>query len=299
MNVKSLTFFIELSKGKDITLIANNFGTSAKTLVRNIHELEAEIGVALFTKSQGTLKLTQSGVNFLSHAEQIVKSVNAAEQDVRLIGQNQERRIDVGAHGSAMISTIPEIYNELSRQNHDIEIIMHDLSPEEQILALQKNIVQIVFERYFPQIQDIQVELVASEPICAALPTTHKLAKLKIIHIKELQNYPIIGCANKDFEKILTSWFKSHGCKPIMTQQKADSMMSAVALTSLGLGISITPSSMQMTKFNNVVYIPIAPEENPSIEMYCAYKAGAQSPQLRKVLQTIRDYRKSKQYHKY
>ncbi len=294
MNVKSLTFFIALAKEKNITSIAYNFGVTAKTLIRNIHELESEIGVELFIKNQATFELTQSGTHFISHAEQIVKSINAAEKDIRIIGQNQERRIDIGAHGSAMISTIPEIYNELFNQNHDIEIVMHGLSPEEQIKALQKNIVQLVFERYFPPIQDIQIELVTSEPLCAALPAKHELAKLKIIHIEELQKYPIIGCANKDFEKILISWFKPHGFRPIMTQQKADSMMSAMALTSLGLGISLMPSSMQMTKFKNVVYIPIAPEKNSSINMYCAYKVGAQSPQLRKILQTIREYRKSK-----
>ncbi|MBO4693125.1 MAG: LysR family transcriptional regulator [Clostridia bacterium] len=76
MEIRVLKYFLEVAKEGNITRAAEHLHVSQPTISKQIKELEEELGVRLFTRTNYAIKLTQPGVLLKERAEDIIGLVN-------------------------------------------------------------------------------------------------------------------------------------------------------------------------------------------------------------------------------
>lgn len=90
MDTQLLRTFIEVSKTRHFRYAAENLFITQAAVSFRIKQLESSLGVELFVRQRGNLRLTQAGERLLPHARLILQSLGRAFQDVALTDSYQE-----------------------------------------------------------------------------------------------------------------------------------------------------------------------------------------------------------------
>lgn len=82
MNVEHLKLFVRVASTHNISLAGAEFGLSAAVSSAYINKLEARLGVKLLHRTTRKVSLTQEGIDFLPHAEEVLSAVDMAQASV-------------------------------------------------------------------------------------------------------------------------------------------------------------------------------------------------------------------------
>ena len=75
MDIRVLKYFLETARGSSMTRAADKLCVSQPTMSKQLKDLENELGVKLFTRSNYSIKLTEAGMILKDRAEDIVNLV--------------------------------------------------------------------------------------------------------------------------------------------------------------------------------------------------------------------------------
>jgi DNA-binding transcriptional LysR family regulator len=288
MDIRQLKYFIAVAEEQHVGRAAERLHISQPPLTRQIHALEEELGVLLFTRTKWGVILTDTGMYLLDHARDIRSHLELVKEHAKRAGKGRVGRMDVGVYGSAMLNIIPEILNTFTARNPDVKVVLHTLNKGRQIEALHRGQIMIAFERYLPESKGLRIEGIYHEPLCVALNARNPLAKSPCIDMEQLRDEPIIGEVIPSIP--IKALFEKCRFDPIIVQ-KSEDMISAAVMVAGGFGTAIVPSSLKNLQLPNVVYRPLLSADASPIELQCAYRADEQSPLLQTLLGTAREFR--------
>lgn len=288
VDTRSLLYFIAVTEHKGICQAATHLHITQPALTRQIHSLEDEIGVPLFTRSASGMEITPAGSTLLEHALKIRAELARAKINALSAGDEQRQQLDIGVYGSAIFDVVPRILGRFAAAHPNVELRLHNTRKDQQIELLRQGKTLIAFDRYLPQVPDLACELVCRESLCVVLHQDHPLARRELIDLAELADEPRIGATT---EGVLAATLSQvHGVKPKVSH-RADDILSVLALVGAGLGISFAPPSLQALQIPNVVFRPYAGGPKIPFDVQCMYRKDERSPLLQAMLETVRAFR--------
>ena len=82
MEFNQLRYFVSLAQTSNVTRSAEQLHITQSALSRVLKRLEDELGVELFSRSNGRLELNHNGARFLKHAEKILAELDDALEEL-------------------------------------------------------------------------------------------------------------------------------------------------------------------------------------------------------------------------
>lgn len=292
MDVRRLKYFIAAAEERSISRAAERLHITQPPLTRHIQALEEELGVLLFIRTSSGVELTQAGSALLAHAHDISTHVELATEQIRRVAAGQAGRIDVGVFGSAMLSAIPRVLGAFSASHPDVRVVLHNTPKERQIEALHQGRVLAAFDRYLPDLPDIQSELVCREPLWVALNRRNPLSGRTRITLDDLRGEPLIDEQEPSVFIACRNFFRAHDFEPLVVQKAAD-LPSAAILVAGGFGTAIVPESILALRLDDVAYLPLEADVDCRIDLHFAYRRDESSPLLGELLACVRAYREA------
>jgi len=136
--------------------------------------------------------------------------------------------------------------------------LLHDMSSDEIIDGLHNGGVQLAVTawpaaEYHP---DVEFESLKTYPVCAILPASHPLARLKTIPIEKFAAEPLITLNRKNYPDahfVLEKLFRSLGVKPQITLE-CDSGSSVITAVESGRGIALFAPVLKLVAGNRLRY---------------------------------------------
>lgn len=290
MDIRRLKYFIVTAEERNIGRAAERLHITQPPLTRHIQLLEEELDVQLFKRSSSGVELTQAGVALLEHAYNIRSHVDLATEQIRRVASGQEGRIDIGIFGSAMLNAVPRILSAFSRARPKVNVVLHNAPKTRQLEALRQGRIMLAFDRYFPEVPELQSELVSEEPLWVALNQGNPLAFKSSITLADLEVEPLIGEQDRSIFIAGQELFRLQNFNPLIVHKAAD-MISAVVMVSGGFGSALVPESALNLKLPDVVFRPLAKQNASMVALHCVYRKDEQSPLLAGLLACIQDYR--------
>ncbi len=293
MDVRQLKYFIAVADEQNFGRAAARLHLSQPPLTRQIQELEAELGVLLFNRTSKGVVLTQAGDTLLRDARNILSLVTQAAERARRAGQGQTGILDVGVYGSSALNIVPRILTQFSASHPDVQVRLHNAHRSQQIDALRQGRVLIAFDRYMPDEEDLEAELVALEPLLVAMNQCHPLAGKPVISVGELRSEAMVMPAglNSRTANAALSLFHAHGFEPCIAYEATDVLTGIAAVASGGKGVALVPESAASFHLPGLVFRPLHEASEAMMELHCLYLKGEPSPLLREVLAVVREYR--------
>ena len=97
MELRMLGYFLAVAREEKFTRAAEQLHVTQPTLSRRIAELEAELGVKLFTRSSHNIILTEEGMMLKRRAQEILSLADRTKRD--FIGRQEELEGTVAGSG--------------------------------------------------------------------------------------------------------------------------------------------------------------------------------------------------------
>ena len=125
MEIRTLRYFLAVAREENMTEAANVLHVTQPTLSRQIAELERELGVTLFDRTNRACVLTGEGMRLRQRAEEILSLVEQTEAELADDEHELSGNIRIGAGETQAMRHVLDAFAELHRENPGVTIELY------------------------------------------------------------------------------------------------------------------------------------------------------------------------------
>src|SRR5262245_64326286 len=115
MDLRHLRYFVAVAETQNVSKAAVALRLSQPALSRQIHDLEAELQIALFERAGRNLRLTGAGEDLLAYGRRALDSAGAFRDRARAIGSGEAGVLRAGATPQSLQRLFPPIIQRFRR----------------------------------------------------------------------------------------------------------------------------------------------------------------------------------------
>lgn len=246
IELRHLRYFLAVAKELHFGKAAEKLFISQPGLSRQIKQMEAELDVQLFIRSNKKVHLTDAGNYLKDEVNLNLKNLDNVLQYTKLIDKGIMGKIRLGYVGSAMQNVIPKLLMDVRKTNSNIQFNLKEMEIPKQISSLLSQEIDVGFLRMKRVPGSLKVRKVMEEYFSLVLPSDHPLNQSNFIDISQLRDEPFIfierNYSPEYFDKIM-SIFNMYDFEPIIshTSVHANTIFKMVENK---LGAAIVPTSL-------------------------------------------------------
>jgi LysR family hca operon transcriptional activator len=285
MELRHLRYFIAVAEEGSLTHAAERrLHTAQPSLIRQIRDLELEVGVQLLERGARGIELTAAGRVFLDYARLALLQVEAAGEAARRVAVPGKTSFVLGFLTGHEVMWLPEALRILREELPSIEITLSSQSSPELAGALMRGKVDAAFLRREAQAPGLAFRFLVTEPLVAVLPIGHALAAHKSIRPQDIAGTPYITPTKvaPALKAVIDGYAKRTGIilKP---EYEAENLAMAMSLVASTGGITLLPIYAKNLLLPSVVIRPLRGEV-PTIDLVLGYSKSNTSPLLKRFL---------------
>ena len=289
MELRHLRYFVTVAEELHFGRAARRLHLSQPPLSMQIKDLETEIGTLLLARTRRRVELTTAGGVFLREAREILSRVEQATAAARRAGRGEIGELAVGFVTIADYNVLPSVLSEFRAQHPDVRLSLREATTDSQLRDLAEQRIDIGFVLAPIQEEGLATRPLLSEPLVAALPQTHPLARGRAaLSLSRLADLPFIlfprHMAPGLYDDVV-GFCRRAGFIP-RVEQEAVQMQTIISLVSAGLGVALIPASMRNLGRSGVVYRALR-EKSPHTEVLVAWRKGENTPTLHRFLECV------------
>ncbi|SET24299.1 LysR family transcriptional regulator [Thalassotalea agarivorans] len=164
MKIELLSTFLEVSQTLHVRVASENLFLTQAAVSSRIKQLEEELGVLLFDRSQKRLKLTAEGHKLVKHANELLVMWQKTKQDVG-VAKGEAEQLFVGSMVSIWDIVLQEWLHKIDKNLDGVHLSTHNYSQIELRKNILNRIIDIAFLFEPPYIEDLITEKVATVPL--------------------------------------------------------------------------------------------------------------------------------------
>ncbi|MEM9540669.1 MAG: LysR substrate-binding domain-containing protein [Cyanobacteria bacterium P01_E01_bin.42] len=288
IELRHLRYFVVVAEELNFTRAAERLLMAQPPLSRQIRSLEKILEVELFDRTHRQIELTAAGAAFLVECRQILYHVERSVQTARRVASGETSKLIVGFEGSSPNGMVLKVMREFRLQFPEVELILQEMPSSKQVEALQRGKMDVGFIASITATTDIKAIPFVSQPLIAALPETHPLAREQSLDLGQLARESwITGRSDEGCGLLMGILEACHqaGFIPNVRQETNDTQM-ILSLVASGLGVTLLPESALSAIATGITYLPLQPP-TPEVKLAIAWQPDLCSPVLKSFLQVF------------
>jgi len=245
MNFRHLRAFVTIADTGGFARAAHRLNLSQPALSRQIHALEAELGVALFHRIGRGVRLTSEGEDLLRRSRRLLAETDSLSERARSLKAGRTGILRVGATPQVIENLLAEFLTRYRRRHPGVEVHLVEDGGVRLSSRLEHGDVHLAFQ---PIDGSFSGRLLYPMHVLAVLSPTHRLARRRALEIADLAEEPLL-LLRRDFGS--REWFEAacsvaHVRPRVLLESAAPHTVIALAAT--GYGIGIVPSNAQVPR---------------------------------------------------
>lgn len=295
VELRHLRYFICVAEEKNIGRAALRLHISQPPLTRQIQQLEEQIGVQLFKRTNRGVELTDAGRVLYDDARAILGMTERAVERSSKAAQGLLGRVDVAIFGSGIFGAIPRLMRAFREAHPEVSIFLHNMVKDEQIDALRHGRITLAFNRLMRPVDGLVSEVLLTEQLYVAIPTDSPLVGRTAVSMTELEQVPLVlfpTGARPSFIDRVHEMCRACHFTPVVAQEVGD-VVHAVALVATGFGVTLVPQSATSMALPGITYRPLHHPTGSQVDLCCIYRDDDQSPILQSLLASMRSAAKA------
>lgn len=298
MTLQQLKYMIEIVNCGSINEAAKRLFITQPSLSRAVKELEAEIGIEIFIRTQKGITLSVDGAEFLGYARQVVEQASLLEQ--RYLNKKPSRQLcsistqhyafAVNAFVNLIKQSGAEEYEFTLRETRTHEIIddVKNLRSEIGILYMNPFNRKVIKKLLTENRLDFHPLFTAKPHIF--ISTQNPLAGKKFVTLNDLEDYPYLSFEQGEYnsfyfsEEILSTVFHK---KSIHVSDRATLFNLLIGLNGYTISTGIVSADLNG---DNIISVPLKVDDQIEVgwisnrQIHLSNQANAYVNELKSVL---------------
>ena len=254
MDTKKLEALAMAVRMGSFTRAAEALGYTQSGLTHMMNSLEKYIGFALLVRDRTGIRLTAAGERVFPMIQDVLRSGEILEQEIRRINIRREETIRVAAYASIAMHWLPEIIQQFRDNHPDVTVDIQMGSVEEVYRWVREDKVDMCFASR-QEGMNLEWTHLRDDPLLVILPPDYDLRGRDSLHIRCLQGMdflmPSLGF-HLDIMRALGDVQPN-----IRETQVSDSVI--ISMVEHGLGVSVLSELVLKGRRDNVVAVPMDP----------------------------------------
>jgi DNA-binding transcriptional LysR family regulator len=258
MELRHLRYFVAVAEHLHFGRAAEELATAQPSLSRQIQQLEDELGVKLFERTNKRVNLTDAGRAFLLDAKLTLRSAEAGVRHARESAEGTRGELLLGFIGGAMMVELPVLLRAYRQRYPNVEVIPKSMYYPEHAAALIDGRIDVAWTIPQPN-PEIDGRVVSSNALLAVVHSDHPLAAGECIDLTDFGDEPLVtltsAVAAVLHDTVLELCLK-RGFRPSRIYAVGDEL-TTLGFVAAGYGVSIVPESWSVIHIPGVAYRPL------------------------------------------
>jgi len=287
VELRHIRYFVALAEELNFSRASERLHIAQPPLSRQIQQLEGEVGVLLFHRTNRRVELTNAGKAFLEKAYQMLDLVEDAFDTARMTARAEHGKLVIAFTGTG--ENILPIVQKYRAKYPSVNLNLQQMGTTAQIHALHGKQIDVGLLTPPVNSEQLIVKNYMHLPLKAMLPEKHPLAmKEGPISIADLADESFVitpRLIGPGFYDVITKTCLQAGFSPNITVETHD-LQTVMSLVSLGMGVSLTAGNTQTT---GVVFKELV-DTTVTLDIAVAYRRDEKSEVFHSFLDMFFDY---------
>lgn len=299
MTLQQLRYIVMVAETGTITEAAGKLYISQPSLTNAIHELEKEMNITIFNRTNKGISVSKEGEEFLSYARQILDQAAILEDKYKGDNGGRKQYCISTQHYSFAVNAFVDLIKQFGQDEYDFSLRETQTYEIIEDVARLRSEIGILFINDFNEAVIRKIlkayelefhELFTARPH-VVISRKHPLAESSVIHNEQLEEYPYLSFEQGEHN----SFYFSEEIFSETARKKNIRVRDRATLFNLLIGLNgYTVSSGIIDKKLNgkdIIAVPLADESDMHIG-YITHKKGILSRLGNTYLEAIRKYLK-------
>jgi len=292
VDIRQLRYAMALAEHQHFGRAATAVGIAQPPLSKSIAQLEREIGVRLFDRTNTGVFPTAAGDALLDRARRIDREFIAAAHDARRAARGETGALRIGFIASALLSMLPAVLRTFRAEHPEVQLQAEEMTTAESSRALVAGEVDVIVCRGAPRgrgVERLVSAQVTRDYLAGVVSTSHPLAGQKRVSLEQLHGQPLIAALTDDepaIAKALRDMLSAFPAQPSVT--RAGDTQTIIGLAACGFGVGLGPQDMRTAARADTRIFDVRPRLSlPGLTL--AFRSDYRSPTLNALLNVVAD----------
>ncbi|HXV24339.1 MAG TPA: LysR family transcriptional regulator [Alphaproteobacteria bacterium] len=244
MDLRHLRYFVAVAESGTVSKAADKVRISQPALSRQIHDLESELGVALFERAGRRLHLTGAGEDLLAHGRKVLNEAEAFRERARVLHRGDTGVLHVGATPHSLQRLFPAVLNRFRRVLPGVDIRLTEGHSAMLLDLIRTGTLHLAFTTYQPELRKAS-RLVGVVPLLA-ISHSERRGQWNTIEVRALEDIPLLllqrGFGTRELFE--AACHVAHIRPNIFLE--SDAPATLLSLAKAGCGIAILPATVRL-----------------------------------------------------
>ncbi|WP_051229355.1 LysR family transcriptional regulator [Paludibacterium yongneupense] len=294
MEWRQLRYFVCVVDCGSVSAAARSVHVAQPALTRQIHQLEENLGVVLFTRSAHGMALTEAGRILYDEARHVLEEVERVRGRIRALGAHASGNLALGVTSTHLwLPQVSSLLRDFRARHPTISLQISPIlsQPQVELLLSGRLDAGVMFLRPStqPLLQGIELY---REHFCLAVPAASPLAEAPPETLADVGHEDFIWfprAGTPDYYDFLMEAFQRAGFLPRIVQEGSDNV-TVLSLVAAGLGVSVVPAASRHRSIDGICFIDLPELKSLQLPLELVWKENHSSPPLCELLATARGH---------
>lgn len=187
----ALALFRQVADNGSFMRAAEHAHLDPTAISRRIAQLERELGVKLFLRSNAGARLTPAGRKLRTHAVELQRTFDAISRDISGT-ERLQGNLRIAANPSALLSFLPGLVAQLQRDHPDLSIELTETSSPEAAAKVASNQVDLGIGSDTALPADVFRSKLLNDRLYLVFPPQHPLAACNQVTFADTLDHPYV-----------------------------------------------------------------------------------------------------------
>lgn len=272
MELRHLRHFVALAEEEHFGRAAERVFVVQQALSNSVRNLEEEVGVPLVLRTTRRVQLTPAGQEFLVGARETLSLAGQTVERARRAARGEVGRLTVGFVSGLAFGGLPEIVRRFRELYPNVSVDLRELTAQEQEAGLRGGVLDVGLMLLPVRAPNLDSRPLWRQPLVAALPAGHPLARKRKLKISDLAPEPFVFFPRQlratYFDQVMR-WCAGADFTPNVVQE-ANEIPTLLSLVAAGVGVFLPIEFFTRLPLPDVVYRPV--EDAPLVDIMAVWR---------------------------
>ena len=262
MELRTLRYFLAVAREENMTEAANVLHVTQPTLSRQIADLERELGVTLFERTNRSCTLTSEGMRLRQRAEEILSLVEQAESDLSEDAGEISGVIRIGAGETQAMCFVLQVFADLHRGHPGVKVELYTGNADAVEERLERGLLDFALLIEPVNLDKYEwLRMPGFDRVGVAVSAKSKWAELKAATPADVKQMPLLVSSRTSNKAIdLEAWSQgAFAAEDLDVVGRFDLLGNAAHLVRTGEACAIGIDHLLQLEGSDLHFVPLEP----------------------------------------